>query len=119
MNKYKAVSARYGGYRYDSKFEAGVARDLDLRMRAGEYIQIERQKTLDLRVNGRHVCNYRIDFVATRPDGTLEYIEAKGCPTEAWRIKWSLLTALHEEMSPGSTMTIVWNRNRRKSTVGY
>jgi len=76
-----AKKQTYDGYLYDSKFEASVAQDLNLRVKAKELTHYERQVNLELIVNGFIVCTYRIDFIAHHIDGTIKYIEAKGYPT--------------------------------------
>ena len=95
--KYGNKSAEYNGARYDSKFESKVAQELDLRKAAGELVEIQRQVTISLDVNGYHVCNYRIDFIATHVDGMVEYIEAKGFATREWMLKWKLFEALYAD----------------------
>ena len=42
-SKYRAVRTEYNGEKYDSKFEAGQAALLDIRLRAGEIKGWERQ----------------------------------------------------------------------------
>src|SRR3990167_3637812 len=82
------------GRQYDSNFEAGYAQELELRKKAGEIEKWETQVNLDLIVNGYIVCQYRIDFIAYYPDGTIEYIETKGVAFPVWRLKWKLFEAL-------------------------
>lgn len=96
-SKYGNKKAEYNGQMYHSKFESKVAEDLDLRRMAGEFTEIDRQVKISLDVNGHHICNYYIDFVATRPDGIKEYIEAKGFATDLWRLKWKLFEALYKD----------------------
>jgi hypothetical protein len=107
QNKYGAKRTEFDGYKYDSKFEASVAQDLTLRVKAKDIKSFDRQTTLRLDVNGVHICNYKIDFVVHHNDGTQEFLEAKGFETMLWRVKWKLLEALHEEIAPGSIMTVI------------
>lgn len=106
-NKYNAVKQTYGGYNYDSRLESNYAADLDLRLKAGEFKSWDRQKTMRLEAYGKHICNYRIDFVITHHDDTLEYVEVKGFETDVWRIKWKLFEAMMAEIEPTSKLTIV------------
>ena len=99
-----AKRCEYGGYTYDSKFEASYAQELDLRKKAGDILDYERQKTLELVVNSYLVCTYRIDFVVYH-DGCTEYVELKGWPTPVWRLKWKLFEALFDR--PGNKLTII------------
>lgn len=87
----------YDGVRYQSKFEAQVAQDLDLRLKAKDIASWERQVKISLDVNGYHITNYYIDFVVTHNDGSLEYIEVKGYATEVWRLKWKLFEAQYSD----------------------
>jgi hypothetical protein len=79
----------------DSKFEAGLAKSLELRKKAGEIKDFQEQVKIPLIVNNLIVCDYKIDFVVTHNDGTLEYIEAKGYATDVWKLKWKLFEALY------------------------
>lgn len=108
--KYGNVRQTYGGYNYDSKFEASVAQDLDTQISAGAIKSYKRQVTIPLRAYGRRICNYRIDFVVTHNDETLEYLEAKGFATDLWKIKWKLLEAQLGEEEPTASLTVIYNR---------
>ena len=99
-----AKTTEYNGYYYDSKFEASIAMELDMQLKAGEILKVERQINIPLEVNGYLVCNYRIDFIAYR-DGETEYIEAKGYPTPVWKHKWRLFEALYTK--PGNKLTVI------------
>ncbi|MBI5573499.1 MAG: DUF1064 domain-containing protein [Elusimicrobia bacterium] len=87
----------FSGYRYDSKFEAGYAQELDLRQKAGEILKWEKQIKIPLVVNNYIVCNYYIDFIVYYPNGEIEYVETKGYATPLWRLKWKLFEALFSE----------------------
>ena len=109
VEKHYYTNARksiYNGKIYDSNFEAGFARELDLRKKAGDIKDWEQQVNLDLIVNGYKVCTYRIDFVVHHNDGTTEYIECKGYPTPVWRLKWKLFEALFGN-DPNNKLTII------------
>ncbi|HEX2866528.1 MAG TPA: DUF1064 domain-containing protein [Ignavibacteriales bacterium] len=97
-NKFGAVKTETGGIKYDSKMEANYAMQLEWRLRTGEISAYKGQVEIPLEVAGVHICNYIIDFVVTYPDGTSEYVEVKGHPTPAWRIKWKLFRALYPEL---------------------
>lgn len=92
---------------YDSKFEAGYAQELELRKKAGEIEEWEEQVTLELVVNGWIVCTYKIDFIVFYPDGLTEYVELKGFPTDAFKIKWKLFNALYQD-KPNTKITIIY-----------
>ena len=108
-NKYGARRTEWNGVMYASKFEASYAAELDLRQKAGEIIKWEKQKTLDLKVNGKHITSYKIDFIVHYPDGHREFVETKGYPTQEWVIKWRLLEAVFEDFkeNPDDNMLLV------------
>ena len=77
-----AKSQDYNGRHYDSKFEASQAIELTELQRAGRIKSFETHERIELKSNGYHICNYYIDFTVHHLDGTIEYIETKGYPTE-------------------------------------
>ena len=108
----------YDGYLYDSKFEAGYAQELDLRVKAKDIKSWEKQKKLELVVNNYVVCTYKIDFIITHNDDSLEYVETKGYATPIWRLKWKLFEALYGD-KPGVQLTVIkqasnWNMRKLK-----
>ncbi len=107
-NKYGAVKTEFQGRHYDSKFEASVAAELDLLLKAKEYTKIEPQVTIPLIVNGMKVGQYRADFLCTLPDGSLEVVEAKGMETMLFRLKWRVLEATRPDLK----LTIVKQDSR-------
>ena len=106
-NKYNAKRQTYNGYSYDSIFEAHVAESLDWKIKAGEIKEWYRQHRFDLRVNGIHICYYKIDFKIIHNDDSIEFVEAKGVQTYSWKLKWNLLLALIDEIEPGAKLTIL------------
>lgn len=107
QSKYGNVSVIFQGKQYASKFEAKYAHDLEIRRKAKEIDRWERQVKISLDVNGKHICNYYIDFVVYYPDGRKEFVEVKGFETEVWRLKWRLFEAIMETDEPNSTLTII------------
>lgn len=95
-NKFRAVKQEYKGLKYDSKLEVGFAQQLDTRIDVGEKFTWRRQVLLDLKVNGKKVCGYKMDFILDHGNDCYEMVETKGMPTEAWKIKWRLLEILVE-----------------------
>lgn len=113
-----AKKQEYDGFLYDSKFEAGYAIELDLRVKAKDIKSWERQEQLELIVNNYIVCTYRIDFTVYHNDGTKEYVETKGYATPTWRLKWKLFEALYGD-KPDIQLTVVkqksnWNIRKLK-----
>lgn len=94
-NKYHAESSTHNGIPYHSKKEAAYASELDLRKKACDIKEWDRQIKISLDVNGFHICNYYVDFKILHNDGSLEYVEVKGFETDTWRLKWKLFEALY------------------------
>lgn len=94
--KYKAKRTEYNGKLYASKFEADVARQLDLRMAAKEFTKIEPQFRIPLYIyqaDGKpvNVFAYVCDFRCIKPDGTYLLVEAKGYKTDIYKVKRKIL----------------------------
>ena len=106
-NKYKAEKQTFNGRSYHSKKEADYAAQLAWRMKAGEIKEIIPQYKLDIRVNGKHITNYFIDFKIILADDSVELIEVKGFATDLWRLKWKLTEALLDEIEPGAKLVLV------------
>src|SRR3990167_4672224 len=99
-NKYGAVKQTYQGFSYDSKAEALYAMELTQRQKNKEIKRWERQKTLALKVYGKTVCTYRMDFVIFHNDKSIEYVEIKGFSSATWRLKYKLYEAIYEKEHP-------------------
>lgn len=95
-SKYGNKRTEYNGRQYDSKYEARVAQELDLRSKAGEFTEIEAQFRIKLYVylpdgSKADLFTYICDFRSHRPDGTYLLTEAKGHVTEVYRTKRKIL----------------------------
>lgn len=106
-SKYGNNSQEYNGRRYDSKREAAYAQELDWRMKAGEIKEVIPQFKIDLRVNGRHITNYYVDFKVIMADDSVQFHEVKGLVLPLWAIKWSLLEATLDEIEPGAELLVI------------
>ncbi len=98
-NKYSAIKTEYKGCKYDSKFEASVAADLDLRLKAGEIKEWERQFKVEMwayNCHGEKVIKktHKIDFRIHEHDGSFTLLEAKGLETADYRDRRKWLTKL-------------------------
>lgn len=98
-NKYGAKRTIFNGRQYDSKYEAGVAQELDLRLKAGEIQAVEPQFTVEMpiyREDGVKAFSvkHKIDFRVTKNDGSYELIEAKGFETSDYKWRRKLLEKL-------------------------
>jgi hypothetical protein len=95
-NKYGAQKTIYNGRKYDSKLEARVAQELDLRMKSGEFVEIVPQFRIKLYVylpdnKKADIFTYICDFRCERPDGSYLLVEAKGMETSVYRVKKRIL----------------------------
>lgn len=96
-NKYGNKTSVIGGRSFDSKLEAAYYNQLLLRQKAKEIKEIVPQFKLDITVNGKHICNYYIDFKVVLSNDIVEYHEVKGFETDVWKLKWKLATTLYSE----------------------
>lgn len=94
-NKYGAKRTEFNGYKYDSKFEASVAQELELRKQAGDIKDYDRQYKIEAwayRENGLKAfkVSHKVDFRIHHNDGSFELYEAKGVETSdyLWRRKF-------------------------------
>ena len=106
-NKYKAEKQTFDGRSYHSKKEADYAAQLAWLKKAGEIKEIKPQYKIDIRVNGKHITNYYIDFKVIYADGRIELIEVKGFQTPEWLLKWRLTEALIDEIEPEAKLVLV------------
>jgi len=106
-NKYKAEKQTFDGRSYHSKKEADYAAQLAWLKKAGEIKEIKPQYKIDIRVNGKHITNYYIDFKVIYADGRIELIEVKGFQTPEWLLKWRLTEALIDEIEPAAKLVLV------------
>lgn len=104
--KYGAKKTEFGGKMYASILEARVAQQLDLRMKAGEFVKVEPQFRIPLYIytaNGKQtkLFAYVCDFRCEKPDGTYLLVEAKGYRTDMYRTKRKVLELVWLPDNPG------------------
>ena len=104
-NYFSTKKVKSGGKFYDSKFEAYFGIELEQKLKRGEIKGFDPHLRIPLIVNGYTVCDYYIDFAVYHNDGTVEYIECKGYPTDVWKLKWRLFCALYED-NPSIKITL-------------
>lgn len=96
FNKYSARKTNYNGRMYDSKYEAEIAYELDMRRLAGEFKSVVPQFPIQLYIydskgNKIELFKYVCDFKCELPDGSFQLIEAKGFRTDTYKMKKKLL----------------------------
>ncbi len=93
-SKWHNVRSTVDGITFASKHEAERYSELRLEQFAGEITELELQKRYRLDVNGVHICDYIADFVYKR-SGVRVTEDAKGKPTELYRVKKALMRAIY------------------------
>ncbi len=88
----------YNGVIYDSKREARHAAELDVLMRFGRILKLERQIPYDLCVNKIKICKIVVDFRVTYHTGRVVLEEVKGFETPEWKLKRKLFAALYPDL---------------------
>lgn len=117
QNKWgRAKKTVVGGVKYDSRFEASYAHELNLRLKAGEIAAFTPHVRIPLEVNGFHIADYYVDFVVLHNDGTKEYAETKGLKTPVWSIKWKILEAMVAD-DPTIRLTLVQQKKFRMRRI--
>jgi len=118
--KYGNRASDYNGYIYDSGFEADYAKELDMRLKAGDIKNWERQFKVEIWINGMWILNHKIDFRIEHNDGAFELVETKGMETKDWRLRRKLLEAVWLPEHPDHTYTVVkensslWKKRKKK-----
>lgn len=94
-NKYGAIKTEFNGYKYDSKFEASVAQDLELRKKGKDILEYDKQFKVEMWAydeTGKKalMVSHKVDFRIHHKDGSFELLEAKGVETSdyKWRRRW-------------------------------
>ena len=116
-NKFGAKKTEYNGRKYDSKFEASVAADLDIRLKAGEIKDWEPQYKVEMwayNAFGDRVFKktHKVDFRVHEHDGSFTLIEAKGFETKDYRDRRKWLEKLWLPENPDHLYEVVRQRRR-------
>lgn len=112
QNKYNAKKTEFNGRRYDSKFEASVAMDLELRKKAGDIKDYETQFKVEMwahRPDGEPAfkVSHKVDFRILHHDGSYELLEAKGIETLDYKMRRKFLEKIWLPMNLDHTYTVV------------
>lgn len=113
--KYGNKKTVFNDRKFDSKFEAGVARDLELRKKAGEILDYECQYKVEMWAytkDGQPAMKktHKVDFRAHNPDGSFTLIEAKGFETQDYKDRRQWLTSLWLPEHPDHEYEVIYNR---------
>ena len=113
-SKYRAKKTTYNGQTYDSKFEAGVAQELDLRLKAGEFKDWERQFKIECIPYDKFgnplpalKVSHKVDFRIHHHDDSFELLEAKGMETKDYQMRRRWLEHVWLPEHPDHIYTVV------------
>ena len=95
-SKYGAIKTDVDGIKFDSKHEAGRYRELRLLEQAGEITNLRLQVPYILFPEDEHgrALKYIADFVYNDNEGVQVVEDAKGHPTDVYKIKRRLMAEL-------------------------
>lgn len=117
-NKYNAVKTEFKGYKYDSKFEAAVAQELELQKRGKIIKDYDRQYKVEMWAydqSGKKALkvSHKVDFRIHHKDGSFELYEAKGIETSDYRMRRRWLETFWLPFHLDHTYTVVKQGGRR------
>ncbi len=133
-NKHNNQWTEYNGRKYQSRFEAFVARDLEMMLRAGEIADLDYQYKIEcipFDQNGYPVpalkVSHKVDFRVHELDGSFRLVEAKGFETADYKMRRKWLEKIWLPAHPDHTYEVVkkgkagqpdW-RNASKTRVAH
>jgi len=92
-HKYGARKTEYRGMVFDSAAEAKQAQELDIRKKAGDIMDWERQVPFPIRVNDVYICTLIFDFRVIETAKRWHLLEVKGMETPVYKLKLKLFRA--------------------------
>lgn len=119
FNKYGAKRTEFKGKIYDSKFEAGVAAELETRKRAKDIKDYDTQYKVEIgvyRADGTPAfwVNHKVDFRIHHNDGSYELYEAKGVETTDYKWRRKLLEEIWLKENPDHIYTVIKQNVRKR-----
>lgn len=117
-NKYGAKKTEFNGYKYDSKFEASVAQELQLRLKGKDILGYDRQYKVEMWAydkNGKKAMkkSHKVDFRIHHKDGSYELLEAKGVETSDYKDRRKWLETFWLPFNLDHTYTVVKQSYRK------
>lgn len=114
--KYNNKKTTFNGRKFDSKHEAGVAQELELRKCAGDILDYECQYKVDMDIfdcNGRRVdtISHKVDFRVHNHDGSFTLVEAKGVETPDYKFRRKMLERIFLPLNPDHEYEIIYLKN--------
>lgn len=106
FSKYNAKKVEVDGIKFDSKAEAEYYLHLKEKVDNGEIRSFERQIRMTLQegfylegIKGKvRDITYVVDFVVTKSDGSITYIDVKGIETDVFKLKRKMF--MHKYQTP-------------------
>lgn len=110
--------AVFNGRKYASRFEAKVAYELEMRLRARQIVAYDIQYKLDMvayRQDGSPAMtkSHKVDFRVHNLDGTFTLLEAKGVETPDYRDRRQWLEAFWLPLHPDHDYQVVYQSKSR------
>jgi hypothetical protein len=117
-NKYGAKKSEFNGRKFDSKFEASGAQELELRKKAGEILDYDCQFKVEMWAydeNGKKALKktHKIDFRVHEVDGTYTLLEYKGLETQDYKDRRKWLETFWLPLNLDHTYEVVYMRGSR------
>jgi polysaccharide pyruvyl transferase WcaK-like protein len=111
-NKFGAQRSTFMDVQYDSKFEASVAQELELRKKAHDILDWDRQFKVEMwahRPDGTPAfkVTHKVDFRIHHKDGSFELLEAKGVETADYKMRRKFLETIWLPEHLDHTYTVV------------
>lgn len=95
LTKYKNRPVRVEGVFFASQLEADHYRELQLLQQHGAISELKRQVPFALVVNGHKITTYVADATYRDQSGNLVVVDCKGFATPEYKLKRSLMKAVH------------------------
>lgn len=119
FNKYGAKRTEFNGKNYDSKFEASVAAELELRKTAGDIKDYDTQYKVECEAytkDGDHAftIKHKVDFRIHHNDGSYELHEAKGIETADYKFRRKCLEELWLPLHKDHIYTVIKQNVRKR-----
>jgi hypothetical protein len=123
-NKFGAKKSNFMGSTYDSKFEATIAQELELRKKAKDIKDWERQFKVEMwahRPDGTpaFMVSHKIDFRIHHKDGSYELVEAKGVETLDYKMRRKFLECIWLPEHKDHTYTVIKQSRQYKGGNGW
>lgn len=117
-NKYGAKKTEFKGKKYDSKFEADVAANLEIRKMGKDILDYEKQYKIEAWAylpDGRKAfkVQHKVDFRIHHKDGSYELYEAKGVETDDYKWRRKFLEELWLPLHPDHIYTVIKQKHFR------